>query len=81
MPADEVTFDEESHTYRVNGVIYPSVSEILAPFCDFSRVPRDVLERKRQIGRATHKCIELDEAGELDVDTVDPQVMPYFQSS
>ena len=80
MANDDVRFVEETHTYYINGVIYPSVSEILAPFCDFSRVPRDVLERKRQIGRATHKCIELDEAGTLDPDTVDPQVMPYFES-
>lgn len=80
MPADEIRFVEETHQYYVNGVEYPSVSTVLAPFMDFSRIPRDVLERKRQIGRATHKAIELDEAGELDLDTVDPQVEPYFHS-
>ena len=77
---DDVRFDEASHTYTVNGVRYTAVSDPLAMLHDFSRVPRDVLERKRQIGRATHKCIELDEAGELDADTIDPAVAPYFES-
>lgn len=79
MP-DLVEFDEPSHTYRVNGVEYPSVSTVLGHFMDFARVPRDVLERKRQIGRATHKAIELYEADELDADTVDDDVMPFLES-
>ena len=78
--SDEVLFDEASHTYTVNGQEYPSVSTVLSSLMDFSRVPRDVLEHKRQIGRATHKCIELDEAGELDPDSVDEAVKPYFDS-
>jgi len=77
MP-DKVEFFEADHRYVVNGEEYPSVSAILAPFMDFSRVPRDVLERKRQIGRAAHRCIELGD--ELDIDTVDEQVQPYLES-
>jgi hypothetical protein len=79
MP-DEVVFKEESHEYFINSMRYPSVSTILNFFCDFSRVPRDVLERKRQIGRATHRCIELHAGAALDVDSIDPAVQPYFDS-
>ena len=77
---DLVEYEDSTHTYRVNGVEYPSVSTVLAPFADFSRVPRDVLEFKRQIGRATHKAIELFETNELDPNSVDEAVLPYLQS-
>jgi len=76
---DTVLFDEPSHTYTVNGVNYPSVSTVLSLFADYSRVPRAVLEFKRQIGRATHYAIQLYETGELDLDSVDDQVMPYLE--
>lgn len=77
---DEVRFVEDTHQYFINNVEYPSVSTVLNHFMDFSRVPREVLERKRLIGRAAHRCIELDEAGELDPDSVDEAVRPYFDS-
>lgn len=77
---DTVEYNDTSHTYTINGVQFPSVSTVLGMFCDFSRVPKDVLEYKRKIGRATHKTIELYEADTLDVDTVDDSVMPYFES-
>lgn len=77
---DTVEYDDPTHTYRVNGVVFPSVSTVLGMFADFSRVPKDVLEYKRKIGKATHKAIELYEATTLDVDSVDPTVMPYLES-
>lgn len=75
---DEVLFDEASHAYTVNGQEYPSVSTVLGHFMDFSRVPRDVLEHKRKIGRATHKAIELGD--DLDPDSIDEAVKPFFDS-
>lgn len=78
--SDNVQYDDASHTYTINGEVFPSVSTVLGMFCDFSRVPKDVLEYKRKIGRATHKAIELYEADTLDVDTVDDAVMPYLES-
>lgn len=77
---DTVEYDDASHTYKVNGQEYVSVTTVLGPLSDFSRVPKSVLELKRQIGRATHKAIELYESGDLDMDSVDEAVMPYLQS-
>ncbi len=77
MP-DKVEYFDADHRYVVNGEEYPSVSTVLGFFVDFSRVPKDVLAFKRQIGRATHKAIELFESGELDMDSVDEAVMPYL---
>lgn len=74
-----VEFIEATHTYLVDKVEYPSVSTVLNVMVDLSRVPRDKLEYKRMIGRATHRCIELYEAGELDVESVDPQIVPYLE--
>lgn len=77
-----LTFDKERHEYRWDGQIVPSVSEILRPVVDYSRVPTDVLERKRQIGVAVHEAIALDLEGDLDEESLaDPGAqwwVPYF---
>lgn len=73
-----LTFDADSHTYRFCGKVVPSVTQILDGFVDLSFIPRDVLERKRQIGTAVHKAIELDTAGELDEDSIDESWGGYF---
>jgi hypothetical protein len=77
---DLVEYDDPTHTYKVNGAVYPSVTDVLNTFVSFDRVPRDVLERKRLIGRATHACIELHATGNLDPESIDPAVQPYFDS-
>lgn len=71
-------FDEASHTYTLDGVRLPSVTQLLAPIKpDFSMVPPDVLERKRALGVAVHLACELDDMGELDDDSTDAGVMQY----
>ena len=77
---DDVRFVEETHQYFINNVEYPPVSTVTGFFTDYSRVPRATLELKRQIGKATHKAIELYSHGELDVETVDGAVLPYLES-
>lgn len=70
------TFDEQSHTYRLDGVRLPSVTEILAPIKpDFAMVPPGVLEDKRMFGTAVHAACEYDDLGELDDDGTDPRVL------
>lgn len=73
-----LNFDEPSHTYTLDGKVLPSVTQILKPLYDFSGVPPEVLERKRQIGTAVHKAIELDLADDLDPESLAPEVAPYF---
>lgn len=66
-------FDAATHTYTVDGVVYPSVTQVLRPLYDFSMVGADVLEHKRQIGVATHLAIKLWLDEELeDASVVDP---------
>lgn len=69
------TFDEATHTYTLDGRRLPSVTQIIAPLHDFSRVPLDVLERKRAFGVAVHLACELDDNGELDDAETDADVL------
>lgn len=71
----EFIFDETTHTYRLDGKILPSVTQILKPLYDFSAVLRDVLERARLFGNAVHKTVELYLNDDLDEDELD---MPLY---
>jgi len=73
-----LSFNSDRHEYRIKGVVVPSVTTITAPLVDLSGIPQATLEKKRQIGQALHKCIELHLADDLDPDTVDGLVEPYF---
>jgi hypothetical protein len=76
----DLAFDEASHTYRLEGRVVPSVTQVLDPLYDFSRVPPEVLERKRQLGTAVHKAVELDAMGALDETTVSAELAPYLSA-
>ena len=71
-------FNAERHEYRLDGTILPSVTQVLAPCYDFSMVAPAVLERKRQIGVAVHKAIELLLADDLDEASLVPEITGYL---
>lgn len=77
-----LTFDEPTHTYRVDGRVVPSVTQILSRvFPDvYSGIPEEVLNEKSAIGTAVHRAIELEILGRLDYDTLHESVRPYFDS-
>jgi hypothetical protein len=71
-------FDEENHKYTVDGVVVPSVTQLLRPISpDFERINPEVLERKRALGSAVHLACELDDTGELDDVSTHPEVFGY----
>ena len=55
-----IEFIEESHTYLIDGVITPSVSEILNfIFPDkYSNIPKQILNTKANYGSKVHEAIE-----------------------
>lgn len=75
-------FDPIKHEYSVDGVIYPSVTQILQSlrFIDYSMVKKGVLDATSERGQTVHKIIELYELGELDESTIDPALRGYFDS-
>lgn len=79
-PTQRIQFIEETHTYLLDGSPVPSVTEILKPLVDMSRVPPDVLEYKRSLGKAVHKAIDLDAKQDLNYDSLDPDIVPFFEA-
>lgn len=62
------TFDPKTHIGTVDGVPWPSVTQLLKEFgiVDYSRVPDETLERKRLIGIRVHAATVLLDTQDLD---------------
>jgi hypothetical protein len=73
-------FDERTHTYRLAGQRLPSVTQILQPLVDLSRIPRDVLEAKRDLGRRVHLACQLDDEHDLLESSVEEDVRPRLEA-
>lgn len=71
-----LTFDPATHRYEIDGQPVPSVTQILqaAGFID----PTWFTEWSCRRGTLAHLCTHLDDTGELDEDTVDPELAPYL---
>ena len=68
---NEFLYREEDHTYWMleknnEYVRIPSVTEIIKPILDYSKVPDDVLESARQRGTNIHATFKLWVQGKLD---------------
>lgn len=75
-----LTFKPDTHEYFWDGQPVPSVTRILQQVVDYSGIPQEVLERKRQIGDAVHRAIALDLAHDLDEESVVEPWAPYFRA-
>lgn len=73
-----LTFDRARHAYALNGRAIPSVTQVLEPLYDFASIPRETLERKRQIGSAVDFAITLDLENDLDEGSIAPEVEGYI---
>jgi hypothetical protein len=78
----KLEFDINRHEYSIDGVIIPGYSKIAKDFglIDYSNVRPADLEWKAQVGKAVHTAILFDNAGELDMDSLDEVVSSYFKS-
>jgi len=77
-------FDPKTHIGRVNGVIWPSVTQLLREFgiVDYSGVPHDRLEHKRKIGVRVGIATTMIDNGNLDEDHFKkhfPECVPYTE--
>lgn len=80
MP-NKLTYDDASHSYFLDGVRIPSVTEVLqgAGLTDFSAVPAAVLKAACAFGKAVHLACEFHDRGVLDEDALDPALKPYLE--
>src|SRR5687767_7346130 len=72
-------FDELTHTYRVDGQVVPSVTQILQALdiVDYSYIPPAVREAALLRGRKVHIATHFDDQGDLDEQTVPEEILPY----
>lgn len=72
-------FDEASHTYTLDGVVLPSVTQALQVLPNgYHMVDPDVLERAAEMGRAVHDLIARELSGTLDEDETAFELLPYL---
>ena len=76
----EITCDE-NHVYRVDGVEYPSVTQIIKAEGLMPNYPDNGAGKfAMQRGTFVHEIVELYIEGALDVATIDPHLKPYFDA-
>lgn len=76
-------FNEETHEYFVDGVKYPSITEIAKPisFERFNALQQSILEKARQRGKRVHElCEEYLLCGEIDEKEIESEYLPYVAS-
>jgi len=73
-------FDRLPHRYRVDGVVYPSNTQVLKAqgLIRLNGVPPGILERARQRGSDVHAIIHYANEGDLDETSIDPQYAGYL---
>lgn len=76
----KIDFKSDSHEYFINGKKVPSVTQVLSLAGEFKYVNKDVLERAAKFGTAVHKATELYDQNNLNLDNLDPALMPYLQA-
>lgn len=75
-----LTFDPGPHVYRYNGLVVPSVTQVLeAAGCyDFGGARPEDLRRGRERGTAVHLLAELHDKDDLDIDSIDEELTGYL---
>ena len=75
-----LNFDSGAHTYELNGVHVPSVTQVLSPYTGLEFVDPDVLQRAAQFGNHVHDACHLFNIDELDWMTLDDALTPYVRA-
>lgn len=78
----ELSFDQEKHEYRLDGLVLPGVTTVLQSvgMVDYSCVDRDVLEYAQTRGTYVHKACELYDEGDLAEDKLSDGLKPYLEA-
>lgn len=74
----EIVFDDASHTYRVDGAIWPGVTQVLDPINELDGIPRAALAAAAEFGRHVHMACDLFNRRMLDDASLDPALRPYL---
>jgi hypothetical protein len=79
----ECSFDASAHTYTINGIRVPSVTQVLNEerFIDFSMVNPPTLEEAQYRGTYVHTVLHLYRTGLYDLNDCAPQYRGYVDSA
>lgn len=78
---DVFHFDNERHVYTLNGVVIPSVTQLLTPLTqsEYAHIDKKILEIACKRGTQIHKLVEQILNGEdCDLTTLPPQWFGYY---
>ena len=75
----DVEFREDNHTYHVMGVEVPSVTRILKSITNFGGIPGHILEKARIRGQNVHAAVDLYDSGQLNEETLHPEIAAYLK--
>lgn len=77
-----IDFDEAAHVYRVNGEVWPSVTQVLsrAGLINFEGVPDHILKGAQARGTRVHRAMHYLTEGTLDESTVDDHDRGYVEA-
>lgn len=75
-----IEFRAQDHSYRLNGVAVPSVTQIIKPLYDFSYVNKKVMQSAQDFGTAVHETCDLYDKDDLVIDTLDVNLRPYLDA-
>jgi hypothetical protein len=74
-----IEFEPVAHTYKMDGVHVPSVTQVLQILEDFSGIAPHILEAARLFGSHVHDAVALDIRGRLDWANLDVALVRYVQ--
>ena len=74
----KIDFNEERHEYLLNGKKVPSVTQVLSLANEFKGINKNILDKAAKFGTAVHKTTELYDQNNLNIQTLDPALMPYL---
>ena len=74
----DLDFQERTHTYKLNGLVIPSVTTIMKPLSDnkYSTVRADVLDNAANKGSIVHNAIE--NYLKFGIEDISEEYKPYF---
>jgi len=74
-----IYFDEDSHVYTdASGQRVYSVTQILEPLYDFSKISKEALDNASERGTIVHKACEMLDLGTLDEQSLDEEIQQYL---
>lgn len=74
----ELLFKPESHEYFYAGDKLPSVTNVISPVMDYSKVNKNILGRAATVGTFIHKAVALWAENNLDESSISPGIMPHW---